>query len=100
MRCNANIQRSRPILFSFAGQQLDAFEGETVAAAVLASGCQVLRRTSRRSEPRGVLCGMGVCFECLMQIDGRPNVQACLTPVAEGMRVEIQDGPGSWEETT
>ncbi len=71
--------------------------GDTVAAALLAAGRRVCRWTGRRQEPRGLLCGMGVCFECQVQIDGRPGVRACQTPVAEGMRVETQRGAGSWE---
>lgn len=88
--------RGRTICFTFNGREMEAYDGETVAAALLASGCRSLRRTSRRGEPRGLFCGMGVCFDCLMQIDGRPNVQACVTPVRDGMRVETQQGKGSW----
>jgi hypothetical protein len=73
-----------------------AYEGETVAAALLADGRRAFRRTVRRGEPRGLLCGMGVCFDCLVRVDGRPNVRACQTPVAEGMRVETPRGAGSW----
>ena len=40
---------------------------------------------------------MGVCFECLVQVDGRPGVRACTTPIVEGMRVETQRGAGAWE---
>ncbi len=78
------------------GKPLEAREGESVAAALLAAGRSVLRRTGRRNEARGLFCGVGVCFDCLMQIDGRPNVQACLEPVADGMRVETQVGAGEW----
>ena len=85
----------RPVRFTFDGQTLQATAGQTVAAALLAAGHRGLRRSTRRNEPRGLFCGMGVCFECLLQIDGRPNVQACLTPVAEGMQVETQHGWGS-----
>jgi aerobic-type carbon monoxide dehydrogenase small subunit (CoxS/CutS family) len=76
------------------GEPLEARAGESVAAALWAAGRRVLRRTGRRGEPRGLFCGMGVCFDCLMTIDGRRNVQACLMPVAEGMRVETQRGAG------
>ena len=78
------------------GEPLEAREGESVAAALLAAGRSVLRRTGRRDEARGFFCGMGVCFDCLMQIDGRPGVQACLEPVTDGMRVETQVGAGEW----
>jgi predicted molibdopterin-dependent oxidoreductase YjgC len=87
----------RPLHFTFDGREVLAYEGETVAAALLAAGQRVLRLTGRRGEPRGLFCGMGVCFDCLVQVDGRPNVRACQTPAAEGLRVETQRGSGSWE---
>jgi predicted molibdopterin-dependent oxidoreductase YjgC len=83
--------------FTFDGRQLLAHEGETVAIALLAAGQRGFRLTTRRAEPRGLFCGMGVCFDCLVRVDGRPNVRACQIPVAEGMRVETQRGAGSWE---
>ena len=69
------------------GVDVSAFAGETVAAVLLASGTRVLRRTARAGLGRGLFCGMGVCFECLVTVDGRPNVRACVTPVLEGMSV-------------
>jgi len=67
-------------------------EGETVAAALLA-GSDIRCRTSVVSgEVRAPHCLIGVCFECLVEIDGQPNKQACLTRVAEGMRVRRQQG--------
>lgn len=95
MRHMEDPESRRRVRFFFNDREIEAYEGETVAAALLAAGQGVLRRTSRRGEPRGLFCGMGVCFDCLMLIDNRPNQQACLTPVAEGMRVEIQVGNGS-----
>jgi hypothetical protein len=80
--------------FTFDDQPLTACPGQSVAAALLAIGRRTLRRTSRRDEPRGLFCGMGVCFDCLVCIDGRPNVRACRTTVVEGMCVQSQQGPG------
>jgi predicted molibdopterin-dependent oxidoreductase YjgC len=96
-RCGDGTARGRLLHFTFDGQELPACEGETVAAALLAANRRAFRRTGRRGEPRGLFCGMGVCFDCLVRIDGRPNVRACQVPVAEGMSVESQHGPGSWE---
>jgi predicted molibdopterin-dependent oxidoreductase YjgC len=79
------------------GTPLAARAGQTVAAALLAAGRRTFRYTGRHGRPRGLFCGMGVCFDCLVRIDGRPNVRACQTPVAEGMRVETQRGAGSLE---
>lgn len=88
--------RGRELEILVDGGPLRAFEGETVAAALLAAGRRALRTTSRRGEPRGMYCGIGVCFDCVMTIDGRPNVRTCQTPVRAGMRVESQRGEGTW----
>jgi predicted molibdopterin-dependent oxidoreductase YjgC len=85
------------IRLTFDGVGLRAVAGQTVAAALMAAGRRAWRLTSRRGEPRGLFCGMGVCYDCLVRVDGRPNVRACLAPVAEGMRVETQHGAGAWE---
>ena len=89
--------RGRAICFTCDGQVIRAYEGETVAAALLAQGRRVLRTTSRESQPRGVFCNMGICFDCLVEIDWRPNRRACQSFVVEGMRVRTQCGVGQWE---
>ena len=73
---------------------MPAIEGETVAAALTAAGITALRHT-RNGDPRGVFCGMGVCFECLVTVDGRPGQRACMTPLRDGMQVTAHrdDGP-------
>lgn len=93
-RIDGAVQRGKEVEILVDRQPLRAFEGESVAAALLAGGKRVLRTTSRRHEPRGLYCGMGVCFECVMTIDGRPNVRTCQTPVRAGMRVDTQVGDG------
>ena len=87
-------QRGELIHITYNGQELIAYEGESVAASLLAANQRTLRQTSRFDQPRGLFCGMGVCFDCLVQVDGRANVQACQTPVREGMSVETQQGHG------
>jgi predicted molibdopterin-dependent oxidoreductase YjgC len=69
------------------GATVPAFEGESVAAALLAAGHRGLRVSPRLGEARGMYCGIGLCFECVLVIDGRPGVRACQTPVRDGMRV-------------
>ncbi len=71
---------------------IEAMAGDTVAAAMLEAGLTALRTTPVSNSPRGPYCLMGVCFDCLMEIDGVPNRQACMTRVAEGMRVLRQEG--------
>ena len=73
------------------GEPVEAFEGETVAAVLLARDEIATRRTPG-GEPRGIFCGMGVCFDCLMIVDGVPNTRACMTWVREGLDVRFQDG--------
>ena len=74
------------------GRSIEARQGDTVAAALLAAGVVQFRTTPVSEAPRGPLCLMGVCFECLVTIDGAGSRQACLTLVADGMTVETQHG--------
>ncbi|MCB1757585.1 MAG: (2Fe-2S)-binding protein [Gammaproteobacteria bacterium] len=71
------------------GKTVQVPAGETVAAAVLATG-GTMREHPVSGRPRSAYCMMGVCFECLMRIDGLANRQACMTRVREGMRIERQ----------
>lgn len=73
------------------GKAVAARAGDTVAAALLAAGFERCRTTPVSGAPRAPYCMMGVCFECLVVIDGVGNRQACLVPVREGMRVELTD---------
>ena len=74
------------------GATVEARAGDSVAAALLAAGYAYCRSTPVTGAPRGPYCMMGVCFECLVTIDGVGNRQGCLTLVHEGMRVELQLG--------
>jgi len=69
-----------------------ARHGDTVAAAMLASGRVACRTTAISGAPRGPYCLMGVCFDCLVTVDGSANRQGCMTPVRDGMRIETQRG--------
>lgn len=70
------------------GEAVSAFAGESVATVLLALGRQTFRHTDKHHAPRGLFCGMGICFDCLVNIDGVENVRACMTPVQEGMVIE------------
>jgi sarcosine oxidase subunit alpha len=74
------------------GRNVEAREGDTVAAALLAAGLEHCRTTPVSGAPRAPYCMMGVCFDCLVEIDGVGNRQACLVRVREGMRVAVQRG--------
>lgn len=59
-----------------------------MAAVLLAQGIRTLRHTPKNGRPRGIFCGMGICYDCLVTVNGERNVRACLTPVSPGMAVE------------
>ncbi|KJK24386.1 NAD(FAD)-dependent dehydrogenase [Burkholderiaceae bacterium 16] len=80
------------VTIEFNGQPLCVPSGRSVAAALLAGGVTRLRTTPVSGAPRAPYCMMGVCFECLMEIDGQPSRQACLVQVREGMTVRSQHG--------
>ena len=75
------------VTVTFAGRTLQARDGQSVAAALTAAGVRSWRTTRREERPRGLFCGIGVCFDCLLTIDGRPAQRACLVPVRDGMIV-------------
>ncbi|TPI11597.1 (2Fe-2S)-binding protein [Mesorhizobium sp. B4-1-3] len=66
--------------------------GDSVAAALLAAGASPLRESPVDDSPRAPYCMMGVCFECLVEIDGKQNQQSCLTKARPGMIVKRQHG--------
>ena len=85
--------RSRPApTIVIDGAATQAQEGDSVAAAMLAAGRVSCRTTAVSGTPRAPYCLMGVCFDCLVTIDGGANRQACLTPVRDGMRIETGRG--------
>ena len=85
------IRRDRPITIAFERRRIGAFEGDTVGSALAAAGITITSRSFKYHRPRGLLCMTGSCANCLMQIDGIPNVRACTEPVREGMRVQRQN---------
>lgn len=80
-------QRGAEIEFEFDGEPVVAYEGETVAAALLAARVPAFGVT-REGDPRLPLCNMGTCFDCAVTVDGRRLIRACLTDAADGMVVE------------
>ena len=86
-----NVHRGREISILLDGETIKAFEGESVAAVMMVNG-NVAMRTTTEGQPRGVFCGMGVCFDCLVVVDDVPNTRACMTWVKEGMNVTTQRG--------
>ena len=80
------------IEFTFDGEKINAITGQSVAAALLAANQRALRKTRFNKNDRGVFCGIGVCFDCLVVIDGITNQRACLIEAKPGMRVQTQVG--------
>ena len=87
-----------PVTISFDGKEITAQRGEPLAAALLAAGISVFRTSPLSDSPRAPLCMIGNCFECLLEIDGVPNRQACRVRVRGGMRVNMQRGVRNLEE--
>ncbi|CAO3460079.1 SoxB-like sarcosine oxidase, subunit beta related [Azospirillum argentinense] len=83
-----------PIEITYDGERIPALAGETVAAALAAHGVAAYRHT-RDGGRRGLYCGMGACFECLVTVDGKASQRACLTKVAEGQVVRSQPPAGT-----
>ncbi len=74
------------------GKPVTAHDGDTVAAAMFAAGLHHCRTTPVSGAPRAPYCMMGVCFDCLVTVDGVGNRQGCLVRVRDGMQVELQLG--------
>jgi predicted molibdopterin-dependent oxidoreductase YjgC len=87
------IERGPAVAITVDGQARTAYAGETVAAALIAEDGLATRRTASGAW-RGVYCGMGACFDCLVILDDVPNTRACMTQVADGMRIARQQGAG------
>lgn len=80
------------VVFTYDGVEMEGYEGEPIAMALKAAGVEAHRFTAKRHEPRGIFCAIGRCTDCVMVVDGKPNVRTCMTPLAAGMDVRTQDG--------
>ena len=92
-------QAASQVRIMFEGENILAFEGDSVAAALLAGNHLSFRTTPVGGRPRGPFCMMGACFECLVEIDGVANRQACMVPVRDGMHVKRQSGACDFEDS-
>jgi predicted molibdopterin-dependent oxidoreductase YjgC len=80
--------------FGFDGRRVAFQAGQTVGAALWADGVRSWRTTRGEGRPRGLFCGIGTCFDCLVTVDGEPNLRACLLPASAGLDVRTQTGTG------
>lgn len=82
---------TRPLTFTFDGRDVAAVAGQSVAAALFAAGVRVFSRSFKYHRPRGLFCVAGDCPNCLMEVDGRPNVRTCVEPARQGAVVRHQN---------
>lgn len=85
-------QKGKKVSFTYNGKTIEGYEGEPIAAALKAAGLMVHRYTAKEHKPRGIFCAIGRCTDCVMIVDGVPNVRTCVTSLKEGMDVKTQYG--------
>jgi predicted molibdopterin-dependent oxidoreductase YjgC len=86
--------RTETVAFTFDGRPMTAETGQTVGAALLAAGVRSWRRTRSGGRPRGLFCGIGACFDCLVDVNEDRAVRACLALVREGDKVRTSASAG------
>lgn len=89
------LEKGAVVKFTFDGKEVEGYEGEPIAAALKAAGLMVHRYTKKEHKPRGIFCAIGRCTDCVMVVDGVPNVRTCITPLKAGMKVQTQYGVGA-----
>jgi sarcosine oxidase, subunit alpha len=82
-----DLPSRKKITFTFNQKVLEGFEGETIAASLLANGIRTLRYQEESGTPRGIYCNIGHCYECRVNVNGRDGVRSCLTAIQEGMKI-------------
>ena len=90
------LEEKKRVRIEVDAKNIEAFEGEPIAAALVAAGIRTFRKTTKRGDPRGVYCAIGLCTDCVMIVDGMPNVRTCITPVKDGMKIKTQLGRGEY----
>ena len=91
-------EKGRLVTFFYDGRPMQGYEGEPIAAALRAAGILQHRHTRKTGEARGVFCAIGRCTDCVMVVDGVPNIRTCITPLQAGMKVQTQYGVGPKED--
>ncbi len=86
------FQKGKLVKFQFDDKILEGYEDEPIAVALKANGIMTHRYTIKRKEPRGIFCAIGRCTDCVMIVDGKPNVRTCVTLLKEGMKIQTQYG--------
>lgn len=86
------LEERKKVTIEIDGQKIEALEGEPIAAALWNAGIRDFRYTRKRKEPRGFFCGIGLCTDCKMIVNGIPNIRTCVTLVEKGMKIQRQRG--------
>ena len=86
------LENQKKVKFMLDGKEVEGYENEPIAAALRDIGVLTHRYTAREHKPRGIFCAIGRCTDCVMIVNGKPNVRTCVTALREGMIVETQDG--------
>ena len=81
-------------VITFDGQRVPVRPGQSVGAALVSAGIRSWRTTRKNGRPRGLFCGIGICYDCLVMVDGAPNQLACQVQAEAGMAVTTQTGTG------
>src|SRR5260370_4789586 len=89
--------RGAPVTFHFNGRAIEALAGDTIASALYRAGQRIFSRSFKYHRPRGLLCCLGKCPNCMMNVNGIPHVRTCVTPVREGAEVRHQNAYPSLE---
>ncbi|PKO04295.1 MAG: pyridine nucleotide-disulfide oxidoreductase [Chloroflexi bacterium HGW-Chloroflexi-3] len=79
------LQRGKRIQITVNQKSIFAYEGELLSTILHCEGIRVLQRKHRNGKASGIYCGMGICYECLVKVNGVPSIRACQTQVVEGM---------------
>ena len=85
------VDANKKLTFTFDGKSISALTGQSIGAALYATGVRVFSRSFKYHRPRGLFCVAGECPNCLMQVDGRPNVRTCIEPARDGQVVRHQN---------
>lgn len=90
LRIQKGVDRGQPFEIHINGKPVAAYPGETIATILLAQGWKLFRHSALSGEPRGMFCGMGLCYDCLVTVNGEENVRACHTYAQPGDKIERQ----------
>ena len=88
-----DIENRKKITVKVDGVEIEAYQGETIASALVSAGIKVFRNTKKLKEPRRIFCAVGRCTDCVMTVDEKTNVRTCITTIKEGMEIQTQRSP-------